>query len=139
MATVVTTATSYASSTDLGRLYDVNKICQYATDSGVPPTPADLSTNAIVTAVLLRASGEVEMACLRGEKYTPTTLSALTVAAQAALKGLVCDLAFYHLAKRRVPNPKEVTAYEDAMEILKALNDGTFKIQWIEMKLEASL
>jgi phage gp36-like protein len=124
MATIVSSATSYADSDDLVDAHDVNKICHYASDAGVTLTPGDLPTNNIVSKALLRASGEVEMACYRGERYTPTDLAALTGASQAALKGLVCDLAFYHLAKRRIPEPEKVSGYKEAREMLDALNKG---------------
>lgn len=77
-----------------------------------------------MAAALLRASGEVELSCFRGGRYTPTDLADLTGASEAALKGLVCDLAFYHLANRRIPNASEMAGYKEAQELLKALRDG---------------
>jgi phage gp36-like protein len=124
VSTVVSSSTSYADADDLVLAHDVNKICHYASDAGVSLTPGDLPTNSVVSAALLRASGEVEMACYRGEKYTPTDLESLTGASQAALKGLVCDLAFYHLAKRRIPEPEKVSGYKEARETLASLIKG---------------
>lgn len=125
MSTPVSSSTSYASVTDLVNAHDVHKICDYATDTGVSLAPGALATDAKVAAALLRASGEVEMACFKGGRYTPTDLSSLTGASAAALKGIVVDLAFYHLCKRRIPNPKEASpGYIEAMEMLSALSKG---------------
>jgi len=125
MPTPISSSTAYASAADLLNAHDAGKVGDYATDSGARLSEGQiLAPDAKVTAALLRASGEVEMACYRGERYTPTMLAALTGASAAALKGLVCDLAFYHLAKRRMPNPESVPGYKEAMEKLEALRDG---------------
>lgn len=124
LPTPISSSTSYASASDLLNSYDATKIGQYATDTGVTLTPGAILTDTKVAAALLRASGEVEMSCYRGGRYTPTQLAALTGASAAALKGLVCDLAYYRLAKRRIPNAEETTGYKEAQEVLKALRDG---------------
>jgi len=122
--TPISSATSYATAADLINFHDVEKIGDLATDNRVRLTPLQILTDTKVAATLLRASGEVEMSCYRGGRYTPTALAALTGASAAALKGLVCDLAYYHLAKRRVPNPENSPGYKDAREMLVALTNG---------------
>ncbi len=125
MATPVSSATSYASPADLLTVYSAAKIGGWAANSGAPAVKApDIPTDPNVLAALLRASGEVEMACFRGGRYSPTDLATLTGASAAALKGLVCDLAYYHLAGRIIPHPEEQTQYKRATELLQALNDG---------------
>lgn len=124
MATPISSATSYATATQLMNAHDANKIGDYATDGGVRLNPGDILTNTVVAAALLRASGQVEMACTRGGRYSPTDLADLTGASEAALVGIVCDLAFYHLAKRRIPKPENVPGYKEAMEVLQALSQG---------------
>jgi phage gp36-like protein len=123
--TAVSTPTSYASAADLVAAHDWRKLADWASDTGVALAgSAAVQTDAVVAAALLRASGIVEMHCYRGGKYTPTMLSALTGASAAALKGLVCDLACYLLARRRVPNAESVPGYKEAVETLKLLSDG---------------
>lgn len=126
MATPVSSATSYASATDLINAHEVGKIGDWATDTKVRLTPTQILTDTIVAAALLRGSGEVEMACFRGGRYTPTDLASLTGASAAALKGLVADIAFYRLAKRRLNTAQaiEAASYKEAMETLKAINQG---------------
>lgn len=124
--TSVSSATAYASAADLLNAYGAAGIGDWATDGRARLTPAQILTDTIVAAALLRASGEVEHACLRGGKYTAADLAALAGASAAALKGLVCDIAAYRIAKRRlpVPNAEEVSSYKEARETLKALNEG---------------
>jgi phage gp36-like protein len=122
---VLTSATAYATATDLINAHDAGKIGDYAKD-GAQLTPNQILTDTKVAAALLRASGEVEAYCVKGGRYTPTDLAALTGAGQAFLKGLVCDLALYHLAKRRgVPDAaKAVPGYAEAMKMLESLGLG---------------
>jgi phage gp36-like protein len=102
-----------------------------AVDEGMTPLTVDQITdevnpNPTIAQALLTASGQVESWCLRGERYAPTDLAALTGASQAMLIELVADLAFYRLGKRRWKDPvKECPGYKEAMETLKALGEGT--------------
>ena len=123
--TVVTSATSYASASDLMNHHDAGAIGDYAKD-GAQLTPNQILTSTVVSASLLWASGLLESACVAGGRYTPTDLAALTGASAAYLKGIVCDLAFFKLACRRGrPDvSKTCPGYQDAMEALKALRMG---------------
>lgn len=122
--TPLTSSVAYASAADLLNAHDAEKIGDYARDDGTRLTPGAILTSTVVAAALLRSSGEVESACVAGERYTPSDLAALTGASQAHLKGIVCDLAFYHLAKRRKPDAKTVPGYMEAQEALKSLRLG---------------
>jgi phage gp36-like protein len=124
MPTPVSTGTAYATATDLIAYHDVRQIGDWCEDGGAILSPANIATDPNVATALLRASGEVEMACFAGGRYAPTDLQALTGASQAALKGLVCDLAFWHLGKRRIPDPSKIAGYKEAREMLDALREG---------------
>jgi phage gp36-like protein len=124
MPTPVSSGTAYASANDLMAYHDARQIGDWCEDGGAILSPASIATDANVAAALLRASGEVEMACFAGGRYAPSDLQALTGASQAALKGLVCDLAFWHLGKRRVPDPSKIAGYKEAREMLDALREG---------------
>src|SRR5262245_50972481 len=124
MSTVVTSSSAYATAQDLINAHDAGQIGNWATDTKVALTPTQILSDPIVAAALLRASGEVEQACFVGERYTPTDLAALTGASAAALKGMVCDLAFYHIGKRRVPEPEKIAGYKEAKQMLQDLRDG---------------
>src|SRR5262245_52150821 len=74
----------------------------------------------------MRASGEVEMSCVAGGRYTVADLAALTGASLRALKGLVADRAHYHLTKRRYPDRKieDIPGAVDSKETLDRLRLG---------------
>lgn len=122
MATNLTSSAPYCDGTTFIKIVDANAIADLVLDDGT--REASPATHANVTQALLRASGEVEMACQVGKKYSPTDLSGLEGAAQAALQGLVADLAFWHLLKRRYPMVEPTEAYKSAMETLERLRLG---------------
>lgn len=123
--TPISAASSYASVADLINAHDATQIGNWATDTRVTLTPTQLLSDTVVAAALNRASGEVEMACFAGGRYSPLDLQSLTGVSAVALKGLVADLAFYHLGKRRVPEPEKISGYEEARKMLEALREGT--------------
>ncbi len=132
--TVLTSATSYASATDLLNCHNAAQIGQWCNDAGVTLTPGAIINDSVVAAALLRASGEIEMSCVRGGRYTPADLAALTGASQAALKGIVCDLAYYFLARRRLEskNAEEIAGYEAIQKKLEDLNTGELIFGFVE-------
>lgn len=99
-----------------------------------PPTEVEILTtgsasNLILVNALVRASGEIEMAAMVGERYRPADLQALRdsgTVASSALTGLTADLCFWHLAKRRHPpmDQKEVPGAAEAYETLERLRVG---------------
>lgn len=124
--TVLTSATAYASAADLLNAHNADQVGQWCQDGKVTITPGMVLTDTRVAAALLRASGMVEAFSLRGGRYTPTDLAALTGAGAAMLKGLVVDLAFYLLARRRLKakDAEEVAGYKVIEDTLKALSTG---------------
>lgn len=97
---------------------------QKATRSDAEDDTAD--AGAVLNAALQWASGEVERWCLPGNRYKPEDLAALTGNSLVLLEGLVADLAFWRLAKRRWPRVKEdeVSGAADAMQTLRDLRAG---------------
>lgn len=127
-ATPETSASGYATYTDLIAYHDSRKIADLVLDTGARET--DLSSNTKITRALKRASGEVESACFRGRSYTPADLAALIAnggAGAELLIGLVCDLAFWHLCKRRhklAVKAEEIAGAKEALEMLDAIQAG---------------
>jgi phage gp36-like protein len=115
---------SYASPADLLARHSIADIGDWASDSGASLTRAQvLAPDPNVIAALLDASGDVEMACSAGQRYSPADLAGLTGATQGSLKRLVCVLAAYYLAARRIPDP-QLKGYETALKQLEALRAG---------------
>ncbi len=124
MSTPVSSATAYATPQDLIDNCEVAKIGDWATDRGKRLTPQEILTDPVIAKALRKASGRVEASCLRGGHYTAADLAVLNGVSKDYLSELVCDLAAYILAKRRIPKPEEIAGYKEAKEALLALNNG---------------
>lgn len=129
--TSMTSDVPYATPADLLVYHDAGKVGDYVSDEK-QLTKDELLNDPVVYAALMRASGEVEAACCRGGRYRPEDLQGLTGASREFLRGLVCDLAFFHLAKRRIPDPQRVPGYEQAIDVLKALSTGDLVFGFVE-------
>jgi hypothetical protein len=123
--TVLTSATTYCAADVFIETHDARKVGDLLLDNGT--RDADPESSTIVARALLWASGMVETACLKGARYTPTDLAALTGAGQSVLETLVADLAFWFLCKRRhkvAVKAKEIAGVEEAFEMLQWLAEG---------------
>jgi hypothetical protein len=117
--------TSYASVSDLLLRKDARIVGELANDDGSVSNPAALATHPAVAAALNAASGEIESACLIGERYTPADLAALTGVSAEYLKSLVCDIAMHRLAERRGLRFEDThVAFDRARETLDRLRSG---------------
>lgn len=126
-------SSAYASASDLSARYDVRVLCQLASDDDEALDEADLAANAKVLAALKTASGRVEASVLKGQRYTAANLGQLTGVASDYLKGLVCDLAFERLRRRRPEvMAKPAPAYTEALEDLKGLGEGALLFGTVE-------
>lgn len=120
-------STSYATATHFVTRYDVRTIGQLVNDDGTAADATAVLSNTVVVACLKDASGMIEAACLRGKRYQPTDLVAMTGVNANLLQRLVCALAMWMLMDRRslrtlgepTPMPDWITGH------LNALADGT--------------
>jgi hypothetical protein len=108
--TLATSATSYATPTQLLRLVDWRLVADWCSDrDGSRPTRASLKdptspAGSVLAEVLLAASGDVESNCLRGGMYSVADLQALVSgAAGGDLRAMVAGCAVLRLAGRRSP------------------------------------
>jgi len=92
---------AYAAPSDLFARHDIRAINDLANDSGVRMSRDDLLTSANVLAALDDASGAVDVALLKGGRYSTSDLSGLTGNALAHLKRIACDIAMSFLYDRR--------------------------------------
>lgn len=130
----------YAQVSDLMVAYDTTRLGDLVTDGGPRVPASQLPTNLILQAMLLQASGMIDAACQRGQKYTQTDL--LNIAnggdplnpsmnmqpSQALLTRLVCDLAYGLLVGRRgysaADSQAESPRYAEARSLLESLSAG---------------
>lgn len=134
--TPIGSLTAYADSDDLILWHDERQIKQWCKDDNTVETT--LSTNGKVTAALDRASGDVELACIAGGRYSAADLAALNGVAQVTLKALICDIAYCYIADRRVPNLLELPVFTRSMTLLMQLRDGV-KIFPFQETIDASV
>lgn len=120
----------YITVVEFAEAFDSRLIAQLGSDSGtaisdLTVAESDASLVRVVNAIE-RASGMVESYALRGEFYTLTSLATLQAADDWALKGLVANLAYVFLVRRRGNGLNEETAkiWDDCMEALDHLGRG---------------
>lgn len=127
------TATPYCTAASLCVYHDGAQICDMLRD-GDGPRPSRLAIldgtsdpGAMLATILLGASGELESACLIGDRYSPLDLAALTGSGLQRLTKLVADLAFWTLAQRRQPgsaDPDAVPGAKQALAEMDRLRNG---------------
>lgn len=126
-------STPYATAADLFVYHDWQQVADLLRDGDGPrPTRVAMADTtgvpgSLLSALLLAASGELESACLIGNRYSTADLQALTGSGLARLKKLVADLAFWTLAQRRQPgasDPDKVPGAKQALAELDRLRDG---------------
>ena len=114
---------------------DANQVGGLVSDAGVQVTYAGLLAHPTLLAHLAAASGDLEMACVQGARYSPADLAALTGNGRAALAKLVGALACGSLlARRNVPAaqvPAEVLA---ARETLEKLANGELVLPFLQVE-----
>lgn len=126
------TLTPYATSQDLLIRQDVGLVGQLAVDNGQIATADEINdVNTVagmnVYTALLSASGEVEYAATRGDRYQPADLAGLTGGSASFFKQIVCDIAMIYLYDRRDgQNPPENVEekYKRAQKFMDQLVNG---------------
>lgn len=93
--------TAYADSADMIARYDSRTLGELVTDNGQRAEEVELSTNMKMTTALSTATGLVNAACLRANRYTVVELEALTGESAEYLNDIVCAQAFWILWRRR--------------------------------------
>lgn len=125
MPTPVSSLTSYCSAAQFAQYIDVRMIRDLVRDDGTRANQADAFSETLLPELLLACSGEVESACLVGQRYTPEDLQALTGASQALLRKTVAWLAVGALYERRGYADRELPAgIEKAEQRLERLRLG---------------
>ena len=127
--TPFTSATPYASPQDFLNRYDVRTVGQLLNDSDTSPalTQAQVLASAKLNALLMEASGDLEAAVIRGQRYTPTDLATIVSNAGVAKEwvvGLICAITAGKLCDRRFDRQEPPPPAKRADEILELLGQG---------------
>lgn len=123
-----------ATGADLILRRDVRQLGELIADDDTAVASGSVAAHPTVALALLEASGIVEAAAGAGERYSAEDLANLAAitsgspgyAGKELLVGLVCDIAFWVLKKRRNPglSQKDVAGVPEAYEMLDHLRDG---------------
>lgn len=141
MSTVNSSSSPYCTPAAFLRYADARTAGDLVGDVGQRVDPVSLLTDAVLAAALLRASGDVEAACLAGERYRPADLTALSgTAGGEYLAGLVADLALGYLYRRRPDKGQAPGCVGDALAKLAQVKQGeaVFGIVEVEQAGRAS-
>lgn len=132
---------AYATPGDLLIRYDARRLGDLVHDDGTRASPSSLLSDPNLQAALDDASGMLDSAIQRGQKYTPLDISNLLAAAgnpaspyynsYKLLVRVCCDLAYGLLVGRRGFNSTDTRAqsprYVEALRQLQMIEDG----EWI--------
>lgn len=125
MATSNSSATAYASVADAILRHDERQWGDLVSNDNTRVAAAALPTNDVMLALLKEASGMVEMACLRGLRYSSTDLGTnISGVSKQLLIGLVVELAFWKATVRRHPDRELAATSIWALQILDKLAEG---------------
>lgn len=131
--TVETSATSYLSAAEFLKRADARTVGDLCSDNGTRVSVGSLSSDPNLAAALLDASGLLEMSCLRGGRYHPTDLAALTGAGQAALYRLLARMTICCLHERRPDmEMKQPWIVEDVQKQLERIENGETIFSFLE-------
>ncbi len=111
---------------------DARFVGDMVSDDGTAVEPGSLTANTKLIAVLLDASGLVESAAMRGAKYAPEDLEALTGAAAGRLYRLITEIAVRYLYERRPDRGPPPEMSKQAMEELLLLRQGEMVFGTVE-------
>lgn len=113
---------SYGQISDLTARFDQRLLGDLVSDGNVRVT--NLTGNVNAQAALDSASGQINSAVLKGERYTVLDLQQLTGVDQAFLIDLTCNLAFLKLRIRRGMPIEGFPYLDQALATLEALGTG---------------
>ena len=113
---------------------DIRPTQEIVLDDPLAPVP-DLTTNAVLLAILMQASGMLESAVAAGSRYKVADLQALMgTNAGELIKGIVSDLAAHVLSERRWQGSEDtLPGYQAAIAFLQSLREGDAVLPFVEV------
>jgi hypothetical protein len=126
--TPTSTLVPYCEAAHFVERYDIRTVGDWLSDETPPRrlTPTEVLNSTVLATLLLEASGEIESACLMGERYTVDNLLSLTGGSAELLCGLVGGLTLGKLWGRRPRTDSQPfpTAARWAQDYLQRLATG---------------
>lgn len=113
--------------TEFLKRVDVRRVADLVSDNNARVDPTTLPTNANLLACLLDASGQLESACAKGQRYLPDDLAFLAstvCASQGRLFRFLTRLTMFNLYDRREDLGQVPEKYKATIEELDLLATG---------------
>lgn len=126
MPTVETASTPYCSASILVQLIDPDILGDYLSSNGQRLTKAEVVASTTLNNMLLEASGMIEAASLKGNRYKPADLALLTGASKSFLEGIVAGLVLFIMGRR-----KSLMGSKDSLQNLSLYTQ--FSLEQLEM------
>lgn len=131
--------TSYCPVNEFLKRVDQRTVGDWASDTGNRIVPTSLPTDLNVIAALMSASGMLESACLKGERYQPTDINLLVnaappTAATAYVFEVITRLAEGLLWRRRPDLSPYPPLFDWAMNQLEQLEFGGKILAFVEVQ-----
>ncbi len=123
-----TSATAYLPVTECVKRVDQRTVGDWCSDNGTRVTPSELLTDPNLAAALLSASGMLESAILKAERYEPDDIAALIAtpsAGQAYIYEVLTRLTEGLLWQRRPSIAPYPPLFDWAMDQLEQLGNGS--------------
>lgn len=122
MSTPISSSIPFCTAARLRDFHDFRTLGDTILDTGArETTEANFDSSTKVLSALMRATGRIEAAALKGERYTAADLQALTGAGQAYLEEICGELAWWILWRRRYPKaemePATLLAFQDLEDL----------------------
>lgn len=122
--TPLTSAATLCPAAEALKRIDKRTVADLCSDTGTAVDAASVATNENFLAALLDATGEVEASAMKGGRYMPVDLAALTGAAQARLYRMIARLTMVYLYERRPDKGPLPELYKVVLEHLEQLRQG---------------
>ena len=123
----------YITGDDVAARVDSRLVGQLLADDGTTVPASSFDANPTLVALMADASGELESACLDGERYAPGDLLDLNGNSLAYMKRILVALTAGYLYQRRGQVDDRVTAqFEWAQDMLGKLRNGDQVFAFVE-------
>lgn len=122
--TPLTSSSTLLSASEFLKRCDKRTVADLVSDTGTAADVGTLSADTNLAAALLDATGEVEASAMKGGRYRPADLAALTGAALGRLYRMITRLTLVYLYERRPDKGPPAELLKTVSEQLELLRQG---------------
>jgi hypothetical protein len=127
MSTPLSSATSYCTPAQALMYHDARQWGDWLKDDDTRESATNILSDATMQEALNNASGIVESACTVAQRYSPSDLNLILSAngmSAALIRGLVAEIAFFIVMRRRRADAEAPPSVVDALALLERIRLG---------------